>query len=506
MLHDHKQEPIFISEQAFRQRFEYDPEKVLGEGGFARVFKAHDRQFDEVVALKFYSHREANKYDVMREMRSSRKFSHKNVIRVHEAHVIRRTDSYGYTEDVQVGVLEFANGGNLRDFLQTVPSEEQFKEVITGILEGLEYLHREKHTIHRDLSPDNVLMFIEAGRWTPKVADFGISKRLGVGTVDLNDQKLSSQLVGKIEYMAPEQFDPQKYGIDGKIATNVDLWAFGIILVEIFASATPFGDRHKSESPMQVMHNILHNTLPRYVQDIPEPYQRVVKCCLEKNAQKRAQTADELLEMIRQYQKKKKPKPPALLKTILGVTLLLGFGLLLFWLASERFFTKQTADSDQGTAPISGVKPDKPLLKQPSGKEKIMKAFPEQERASNDKSIIAEEAPTKSVLKPGKNVSPWDQQLNAFQRELNQLDNPEVDYTSRKQDIEGTLKKYFANSQVPVVVKTNSSENTGQPRNINEFLEYVVATSDAKHDREWVIMEAQPNTEDKIASLTVEEK
>lgn len=510
MLNDAKHDPIFLSEQEFRKRFDYDPDKILGEGGFACVYKAYDRQFDEVVALKFYTHLEANKYDVMREMRNSRKFTHKNIIRVHDAHIIRKTNSYGRTEEVQVGVLEFANGGNLRNFLQTVPTEAQFREVLIGILEGLEYLHKEKLTIHRDLSPDNVLMFIEGGRWIPKIADFGISKRLDVGTINLNDQKLSSQLVGKIEYMAPEQFDPNKYGINGKIGTNVDLWALGIILVEIFAQSTPFGDRTKTESPMEVMHNILHSSLPKYVDDIPEPYRSVIKYCLEKNAQKRAQTAGELIQIIQQYKEKKKPKAPALLRVSLLLALLLGFSLLIFWFVSKPNSTEQVNENKKvKAAPVREVKTDHQFSAQHAEELEEGKPVPTDEQPLNDDIKNAEEQITELSEAPveqeaEKVLSSWNMKLYSFQRDLNRLDNSEINNLLRKQRIKYILKEYFVNEQVPV--KMNGSEKSNQPIEISNFLLETAMTADSKPDREWEIIEAKPNADDKIVSLTVREK
>ena len=67
---------IFITEADFRRRYEYKPSDLLGEGGFAQVYKAFDKQFHEYVALKFYNKGEEGKYDVLHEMKDSRSFSH----------------------------------------------------------------------------------------------------------------------------------------------------------------------------------------------------------------------------------------------------------------------------------------------------------------------------------------------------------------------------------------------------------------------------------------------
>ena len=285
---------IYISETDFKKRYEYGPSDLLGEGGFAQVYKAFDKQFQQHVALKFYNKGEKGKYDVLHEMKDARDFSHKNIIRVHDAFLVRfeHTGTYNF---VQVGVLEFANGGNLRDFVDTKPSELRFKEVLKGILEGIDYLHTEKSIIHRDLSPENILMFIEGDRWIPKIADFGISKKIDYSTIS-KDQKKSTQLLGKIDYMAPEQFYPDKFGVDGNITTQVDLWSFGIILFELFMKHTPFS-ADPDCNPIMAIQKITNDPFED-ISEIPIPYRTIIEKCLVKEAGKRVQRAEDLISVL----------------------------------------------------------------------------------------------------------------------------------------------------------------------------------------------------------------
>jgi len=303
---------IFITEADFRKRYEYKPSDLLGEGGFAQVYKAFDKQFHEYVALKFYNKGSEGKYDVLHEIKDSRSFSHKNIIRVHDAFVVR-FEHAGTHSYVQVGVLELANGGNLRDFISTSPPEDKFIDVLIGILEGLKYLHLEKDLIHRDLSPENILLFIEGNKWIPKISDFGISKKLDRESLT-SEQKRSTQLLGKIEYMAPEQFYPEKYGINGKIDTNVDLWAFGVILYELFMHKTPFGYK-TDDNPMTGIQAIINDPVCG-IEEIPYPYRRVVERCLVKSAGKRVRNPEELISILinNEGRSVKKPKKTTPLK------------------------------------------------------------------------------------------------------------------------------------------------------------------------------------------------
>lgn len=300
---------IFTTETDFRNRYQYDENDLLGEGGFAQVYKAYDKQFQEYVALKFYSKGDQGKYDVLHEMKDTRRFSHPNIIRIHDAFVVRFDHTGGHSY-VQVGILEFANGGNLRDFIRTNPSEDKFIEVLIGILHGLEYLHHDKKMIHRDLSPENILMYVEEDFWTPKIADFGISKRMGY-VAEVQDKTKSTQLLGKVDYMAPEQFYPEKFGIQGKISTNVDLWAFGVILYELFQERKPFGN-NSPENPLKIIQSITSDPLPDLL-EIPEPYRTAIKRCLEKNANNRVSSAREVISIL---QKSLARKPEQLTETI----------------------------------------------------------------------------------------------------------------------------------------------------------------------------------------------
>ena len=364
-------EKIIVSEEDFRKRFVYDPSGWLGEGGFAKVYKAHDRQFDETVALKFYTKTDVQKYDIITEMRNSRRFTHQNVIRVYDARIVRFTNSFGVTEDVQVGILEYANGGNLLDFLDQTPSEAEFKKVMTSILWGLHYLHTEMRVIHRDLSPDNILMMRDSDQWIPKIADFGISKQIDLKTINLGGSGSSSELIGKMEYMAPEQFDPQKYGIDGRITTNVDLWSFGVILAEIFLETTPFGDRNTAQNPMQIVQNVLQNPLPSEIRSVPEPYQRVIRRCLVKDAKKRVQHSGELIRMLSDASPVAPNKKKSKAGIVWGITLLLvalvgGGAWYYFQLRADALPTPTPGSlgntSPQDTAGQSQLPPTEPQL------------------------------------------------------------------------------------------------------------------------------------------------
>lgn len=277
----------------FRQRYEYNPETdTLGEGGFAKVYKAYDKLMKRTVALKFYRGDFGHKYSVLAEIKRAMSLNHPNLIRYYDAVQIKVPTGYDASNILQVGIMEYANSGDLNDFMRTFPSMENIKKTIGGILKGLAYLH-EHGMVHRDIKPQNLLINKEPdGTWVSKIADFGLAKQL-------SDQKeLSSQLLGTMEYMAPEQFNPEKYGIKGTLGTNIDLWALGVILFETFTGDLPFGSRTDGESHEQVMYNIMRKDLGEDLNDVMQPYRSIIQWCLVKDANKRAQNAGELLALL----------------------------------------------------------------------------------------------------------------------------------------------------------------------------------------------------------------
>src|SRR4029077_11154744 len=158
-------------------------------------------------------------------------------------------------------------------------------------LRGLAYLHRHGMA-HRDLKPQNILIKIDEDEPVSKITDFGISK------VIASDDANSSTLLGTIEYMAPEQFNPKKYGINGRITTNLDLWSFGLLVYEAVCHESFFGSRSGGISAEQVLANILSEASLAKADTLPGKYREIVKRCLVKNAADRVQNALELISLF----------------------------------------------------------------------------------------------------------------------------------------------------------------------------------------------------------------
>lgn len=278
----------------FQERYQYNPNTdLLGKGGFARVFKAKDILLDRDVAIKVFNAADKGQYTVIEEIKKAIRLEHPNLLRYYDVAVVQNTNALGETDTIQIGVMELANAGDLKQFARNHPGSPVLFNLLQQVLSGLEYLHQ-KGIIHRDLKPQNILLTEVDGVLTAKISDFGISKNLDSNT------NSASMAIGTIEYMAPEQFSPGKYGINGRIGTNVDLWSFGIMVHELLTNEPLFGQRSGNTTAEQIMNAILSQELPEDIDRLPEPFRTIIKKCLVTDAKQRVQRASEIIHMFSQ--------------------------------------------------------------------------------------------------------------------------------------------------------------------------------------------------------------
>ena len=191
-------------------------------------------------------------------------------------------------------VTEFMSGGNLREYLQSIPGEMEFHEAVKiykPIAQALDYLHT-KGVVHRDLKPENIVLkktringevVLE-----PFITDFGISKLLEK-TPSLNTR--TSVLAGTYKYIAPEVWDDQKP------SPANDIYALGIMLYETLEGAPPFNAR----TPASIMKQHLNDQPPypgKLAASRGDGAARALLRALTKDPRDRQPTAQELINDI----------------------------------------------------------------------------------------------------------------------------------------------------------------------------------------------------------------
>jgi Tol biopolymer transport system component len=263
----------------------YEIVSPLGAGGMGEVYRARDTRLGRDVAIKVLPEALAKDADRLRrfeqEARAIAALNHPNILGIHDI---------GTHDGAPFLVSELLEGQTLRESLESGPLPvRRAIEYALGIAQGLAAAH-EKGIVHRDLKPENVFVTRD-GR--VKVLDFGLAKLVrpeesheAVVTLT-SPSTLPGMVMGTVGYMSPEQVRGQPSD------ARADIFSFGAVLYEMLTGKRAF----KRESSAETMTAILREEPPE-LNDTgwqgPLALQRILVRCLEKNVERRFQSASDL--------------------------------------------------------------------------------------------------------------------------------------------------------------------------------------------------------------------
>ncbi|GAB3261167.1 hypothetical protein GCM10027347_26030 [Larkinella harenae] len=285
----------FTSFQEFKRRYPIqpgDPAALLGTGSYGRVIKVEDQLETEWVAIKISEFKGNDTKSLKAEVDLAKRVPR-------QANIARYDACYRLETDTSISdfaIMKYYPDGNLADLLKRAAlTDNQLYGITRGILLGLQHLHRHR-IVHRDFKPANILISRDnAGRFIPKIADFGLSKLVSDDELDSSDFDLSDGR-GTPSYKAPEQIE------GSRVSFNLDLWAFGIILYEMLTGEKPFraDARNVSEQSVrrEIEKKIITVDLPDRLREIGEPYQSMIRRCLVRDIHQRVRKEDELLDLL----------------------------------------------------------------------------------------------------------------------------------------------------------------------------------------------------------------
>ncbi|MFL6196005.1 MAG: protein kinase domain-containing protein [Thermoanaerobaculia bacterium] len=257
------------------QRFEIV--SVLGAGGMGIVYKARDRELDDVVALKMLKRDlwgDRTQLERLKsEIKLARKITHPNILRTHD---------FGEIDGIPYISMEYVRGVTLRymlDQTRRLPYSAGLR-LAKQLCAGLAAAHS-VGVLHRDIKPENLIL---EPTGNAKLMDFGIARpidRVAPG------QTQAGFIVGTPHYLAPEilqgrEADPRS-----------DLYSCGVVLYEIFAGTLPF----EGPTAMEIMVKHLREEPPppstRW-KEIPPALEAAILRCLRKDPDERYRSIAEL--------------------------------------------------------------------------------------------------------------------------------------------------------------------------------------------------------------------
>lgn len=267
----------------------YEIIEKLGRGGMAEVYKGYQKNLDRYVAIKLMHSFLISEQDFLKrfqqEARAMAALNHPNIVGVY--------DFDQYQEDTYYLVMEYVDGGTLKDMLEGLTKNKERLPLETAIriarevADALAYAHR-RHMVHRDIKPANIMLDKDTGK--ALLTDFGIVKLVGGQTMGYT---ATGALIGTPAYMSPEQ----ALGQSGD--ERADIYSMGVLLFQMVTGQLPY----EADTPLAVVMKHVNSPTPMPISfnpEIPDALQAVILKAMAKIPDDRYATAAELAAALRQ--------------------------------------------------------------------------------------------------------------------------------------------------------------------------------------------------------------
>lgn len=263
---------------------DYELIQEVARGGMGVIYKARQRSLGRVVALKVLSSGEFASPEFVQRFRAeaaaAARLQHPNIVSIHEV---------GEHEGVRFFTMDFVEGPNLAQLLAGSPlGPQRAAAYLKTVAEAIHYAHLQG-ILHRDLKPSNILIdpFGE-----PRVTDFGLAKEM-TGDSDLT---VTGQVLGTPGYLPPEQADTTQ----GPVTPAADVYSLGAVLYYMLTARAPFMSGSLRDTLRQVLTD--DPIAPSLLNpEVPHDLETICLKCLERNPDRRYQTARELGEDLGRF-------------------------------------------------------------------------------------------------------------------------------------------------------------------------------------------------------------
>jgi hypothetical protein len=278
--------PHDLPEEIPERLAHYQLIEPLGAGGMGEVYLAEDSKLERRVAVKILPPHLASDPERLHRFEQEAKalaaLNHPNIVTIY---------SVEESDGIHFLAIELVQGTTLSEKIPRggLPLESFF-DIAVPLVDSLAVAHH-NGIVHRDLKPGNVMVSVD-GR--VKVLDFGLAKlrrdaETTGGETELSTEQLTSagKILGTVAYMSPEQVK------GNRLDHRSDIFSLGVMLYEMTTGDRPF----HGDTSAELMSSILRDTpspVTEVRDELPDHLRRILRRCLEKNLDRRYQSALDL--------------------------------------------------------------------------------------------------------------------------------------------------------------------------------------------------------------------
>ncbi|WP_419888534.1 Stk1 family PASTA domain-containing Ser/Thr kinase [Neobacillus niacini] len=254
--------------------------EMIGGGGMANVYLAHDMILDRDVAVKMLRLDFANDEEFIRRFRreaqSATSLAHPSIVSIYDV---------GEEDDLYFIVMEYVEGQTLKQYIQhNSPLQvEETIDIMKQLTSAISHAHQ-NHIIHRDIKPQNILV----DRFgNVKITDFGIAMALSATSITQ-----TNSVLGSVHYLSPEQ------ARGGMANRKSDIYSLGIVMFELLTGRLPFS----GESAVSIALKHLQSETPsvrRWNPNVPQSVENIVLKATAKDSFHRYNSVDEMEDDLR---------------------------------------------------------------------------------------------------------------------------------------------------------------------------------------------------------------